>query len=127
MNVTPHDGSDCITERQTEHGYWWRYEHSDDEPLATLEAAIIVAGDVAAEEALKSGKTYFVARAACGVDAIYVFGIIYYCFLGGSALQPDYRDSAVMGRPQNPDRLGKISGQNKFPGIRGGQTRSSRS
>src|SRR5689334_1240216 len=65
MNVTPHDGSDCITERQTEHGYWWRYEHSDDEPLATLEAAIIVAGDVAAEEALKSGKTYFVARAAC--------------------------------------------------------------
>jgi hypothetical protein len=30
-------------------------------------------GDVAAEGARKSGKTYLVARAACGVDAIYNF------------------------------------------------------
>jgi hypothetical protein len=73
MNAAQHDGSDCITERHTEHGYWWRYQHSDDEPIATLEAAIMVAGDVAAEEARDSGKTYVLARAACGADAIYVF------------------------------------------------------
>jgi hypothetical protein len=39
----------------------------------TLTAAIIVAGEVAAQEARKSGKTYLVAGVACGGDAIYVF------------------------------------------------------
>jgi hypothetical protein len=63
----------CITEGDTPYGYWWRYQHSDDEPLATLEAAIMVAGDVAAQEARNSGKIYVLARAACGADAIYVF------------------------------------------------------
>jgi hypothetical protein len=48
MNATEDDGSDCITERDTQYGYWLRYTHSDNEPLATLEAAIMVAGDVAA-------------------------------------------------------------------------------
>ena len=33
----------------------------------------MVAGEVAATEARKRGNTYYVARAACGNDAIYVF------------------------------------------------------
>lgn len=73
MSDSPGNAPDCITERQTEHGYWWRYQHSDDEARDTLLAAIAVACEVAATEARKSGKTYVVARAACGVDAIYVF------------------------------------------------------
>jgi hypothetical protein len=64
---------DCITERHTEHGYWWRYQQSDGEARETLRAAIMIAGNVAATEARKSGKTFVVARAARGVDAIYVF------------------------------------------------------
>src|SRR5208283_113944 len=46
---------DCITERTDEHGYWWRYQHSNDEPRDTLTAAITIAGEVAANEARKSG------------------------------------------------------------------------
>ena len=34
----------------------------------------MIAGDVAAEEARKSGKTHVVARAARGADAIYAGG-----------------------------------------------------
>src|SRR5438874_3832365 len=49
---------DCITERTDAHGFWWRYEHSDDEPHETLIAAIQVAGHVAATEARKRGTTY---------------------------------------------------------------------
>jgi hypothetical protein len=64
---------DCITERTDEHGFWWRYQHSDDEPHETLIAAIRVAGHVAATEASRRGKIYVVARAAGGADAIYVF------------------------------------------------------
>jgi hypothetical protein len=73
MSAVHKDPPDCITERETPHGYWWRYTHSSDEPRDTLTAAIMVAGDVAAEEARRRGKTYVVARAACGADAIYVF------------------------------------------------------
>jgi hypothetical protein len=73
MSATHDDASDCITERETPHGYWWRYAHSDDEPQDTLTAAITIAGDVAATEARRRGKTYYVARAAYGADAIYVF------------------------------------------------------
>jgi hypothetical protein len=56
-----------------EHGFWWRYEHAADEPRDTLLSAIMIAGNVAAQEARSSGKSYAVARAATGVDAIYVF------------------------------------------------------
>jgi hypothetical protein len=70
---SPEYAPDCITERHTEHGYWWRYRHSDGEARETMRAAIMIAGGVAATEARKSDKTYVVARAACGVDAIYVF------------------------------------------------------
>ena len=71
--MSPSSKPDCVTERTDAHGYWWRYEHSHDEPHDTLLTAIVIAGDVAATEARKSGKTYLVARAASGVDAIYVF------------------------------------------------------
>jgi hypothetical protein len=64
---------DCITECHTAHGYWWRFTHSNDEPQATLTAAIMIAGDVAATEARKSGKTYLVASAKLPSPAIYVF------------------------------------------------------
>ena len=73
MSAMHDNGSGCITARETPHGYWWRYRHSDDEPQETLQAAIMIAGDVAATEARKRGKTYYVARAASGADAIYVF------------------------------------------------------
>jgi hypothetical protein len=64
MSTTPGNASDCIIERETPHGYWWRYQHSDDEPRDTLLAAIMVAGEVAATEARKRNKAYYVARAA---------------------------------------------------------------
>jgi hypothetical protein len=73
MSAAHANASDCITERETPHGYWWRYRHSDEESRDTLLAAIMIAGDVAATEARKRGKTYYVARAASGADAIYVF------------------------------------------------------
>ncbi|HKM69290.1 MAG TPA: hypothetical protein VJX94_04295 [Stellaceae bacterium] len=64
---------DCITERTDEHGYWWRYQHSNDEPRDTLTAAITIAGEVAANEARKSGKTYVVASTPMPAPAVYVF------------------------------------------------------
>jgi hypothetical protein len=74
-----------ITERDTPHGYWWRYQHAGDEPHETLLAAIMIAGDVAANEARKRGKTYCVARAASGHDAVYVFACDH----------PDARNAAI--------------------------------
>ena len=73
MTVTPATKPGCITERETPHGYWWCYQHSNSEPHDTLTTAIMVAGEVAATEARKGGKTYYVARAAFGNDVIYVF------------------------------------------------------
>jgi hypothetical protein len=73
MSVTHNNEAGCISERETPHGYWWRYRHADNEPEDTLLAAIRIAGEVAATEARKRGKTYYVARAASGEDAVYVF------------------------------------------------------
>ena len=73
MRATQDNESGCITARETPHGYWWRYQHSEDEPQDTLQTAIMIAGEVAATEARKRGKTYYVARAAAGTDTIYVF------------------------------------------------------
>lgn len=64
---------DCITERTDEHGYWWRYQHSDDEAHDTLTAAIMVAADVAAGEARRSGKPYVVASTPLPAPTVYVF------------------------------------------------------
>jgi hypothetical protein len=66
---TPH----CITERQTAHGDWWRHRHSYDEPDDTLTAAIVIAAEVAADEARKSGKTNVVASTPEPSAAVYVF------------------------------------------------------
>jgi len=73
MSAAQDNAPHCITERETPHGYWWRYQHSAGEPEVTLTTAIMVAGDVAATEARQRGKTYYVARAAAAPDAIYVF------------------------------------------------------
>jgi hypothetical protein len=73
MNPVHTPTVDCITARETPYGYWWRYQHSPGEPEETLAAVIMIAGDVAATEARKRSKTYYVARAATGADAIYVF------------------------------------------------------
>ena len=63
----------CITERETPHGYWWRYRHAAGEPQDTLTAAIMVAGEVAATEARRRGKTYLVASAPELRPEVYVF------------------------------------------------------
>ena len=73
MSAAPHDGPGCITERETPHGYWWRYAHSEGEPDDTLKAAIRVAGEVAATEARKRGKTYCVASTPQPMAAVYIF------------------------------------------------------
>jgi hypothetical protein len=73
MSATRDDKDRCITERETPHGYWWRYAHSQDEPDDTLKAAIRVAGEVAATEARKRGKTYYVASTPQPTAAVYVF------------------------------------------------------
>jgi hypothetical protein len=85
MSATPDRDYGPITERETPHGYWWRYSHSNDEPADTLTAAIMIAGDVAATEARRRGKTYLVARAASGADAVYVFACDH----------PDARNAAI--------------------------------
>lgn len=85
MSAAPHNAPNCITERETPHGYWWRYQHSEGEPEVTLTTAIMVAGDVAATEARERGKTYCVARAAAKPDAIYVFACDH----------PDARDASI--------------------------------
>jgi hypothetical protein len=66
------DNDHCITEKTTAHGYWWRYRHSQGEPQDTLTAAIMIASDVAATEARKTGKTYVVASTPQPSPAVYV-------------------------------------------------------
>ncbi len=51
----------CITDRRDTHDYYWHYTHSPGEPGETLEMAIRIAGEVAADQARKSGETYVVA------------------------------------------------------------------
>jgi hypothetical protein len=63
----------CITERQTDYGYWWRYTHSAGEPEDTWLAATGIAASVAAEEARKSGKTYLVLVSLEPLRAVFVF------------------------------------------------------
>lgn len=63
--------SETVLAYYDEYGYVWRYEHSDDEPDDTLEAAIMIAGDVASTEAAKDGKVYVIAAASAPSVAIY--------------------------------------------------------
>ena len=67
------DPGDSVTERHTAFGTWWRYTHAQDEPDDTLKAAIRVAGEVAATEARKRGKTYLVASTPLPMAAVYIF------------------------------------------------------
>jgi hypothetical protein len=53
-------------------GYVRRYEHTPDEPHDTLVAAIMIAGEVAGEEADKDGNTYVVAATNPPAVAVYV-------------------------------------------------------
>jgi hypothetical protein len=62
----------CITERRDAHGYYWRYTHSPGEPAETLDMAIMVAGEVAATEARKNGRTYVVASTRQPSPAVFV-------------------------------------------------------
>jgi len=63
----------CITERRSADGYYWRYTHSPGEPQDTLTAAIMMAVEVAAEEARNAGKTYVVASTPRPSPAVYIF------------------------------------------------------
>ena len=47
IDSEPASEGQCITEFMTPHGYWWRYRHSPGEPQQTLDAAIMIAGEVA--------------------------------------------------------------------------------
>ena len=49
-----------ITERTSDYGYYWRYDHPNHEPDETLDMAVRIAGIVAGTEARKSGHTYYV-------------------------------------------------------------------
>jgi hypothetical protein len=64
---------DCITERETPHGYWWRYQHSDDEPRDTLLASIQGGRRRRRHRSPQARQNACVARATSGADAIYVF------------------------------------------------------
>ena len=63
----------CITERASAHGLWWCYRHPENEPDGALTTAIDMARVVAAQEALKSGRTYLVASTPEPARAVYVF------------------------------------------------------
>ena len=52
--------SPVITERRDAHGYYWRYDHPSGEPGDTLDAAICIAVEVAADEARRARKTHYV-------------------------------------------------------------------
>ena len=62
----------CISERRDANGYYWRYTHSPDEPHDTLTAAIMIAAEVAAEEARKYGRTYVVGSTPSPSAAVFV-------------------------------------------------------
>jgi hypothetical protein len=67
------DPANCITERQTAFGYWWRTTHSGNEPDQTLIGAIKLAAHVAEQEARAAGKTFLVATSAERWPDVYVF------------------------------------------------------
>jgi hypothetical protein len=62
-------GAECITERVTPFGTWWRYTPSGDEPDATLVGDIKVAAHVAR----RGGKTFLVATSSARWPDVYVF------------------------------------------------------
>jgi hypothetical protein len=71
--MTASEKRHCITERETPYGYWWRYTHSQGEPENTFMAATAIAASVAADQAQKHGKTYFVSISDEPSRAVYIF------------------------------------------------------
>ena len=63
----------CIVEMQRPAGYWWRYRQSEGEPDKTLRGAMIIAADIAAEQARRIGERLIIASSAGPPAAIYVF------------------------------------------------------
>jgi hypothetical protein len=76
MEAATHDSTDlarCITEADTQFGYWWRYEPALHHPNDAITALIHIAKIVADAEARKTGKTYLVASSPQPGPALYVF------------------------------------------------------
>jgi hypothetical protein len=85
MSAARGDKHRCISERDTPHGYWWRYTHAKDEPDDTLKAATMIALSVARDQARKDGRTYLVASTPLPMAAVYIF----------ASGHPDARDAAI--------------------------------
>jgi hypothetical protein len=64
--------SESIVSYYDDHGFVFTYEHSDDEPHETLLAATAIAMNVAAEQAVKEGKTYVVASTTVPSYTVFV-------------------------------------------------------
>ena len=72
------EASEPIVSYQDDYGFVFIYEHSDDEPHETLLAATAIAMNVAAEQAVKEGRTYVVASTTVPLYTVFVlpFGFL---------------------------------------------------
>src|ERR1700677_3595955 len=64
--------SQSVVSYHDDYGFVFIYEHSDDEPHETLLAATAIAMNVAAEQAVKEGKTYVVASTTVPSYTVFV-------------------------------------------------------
>jgi hypothetical protein len=64
--------SECISEYRDDYGHIWSYTHTPDEPTDTLLAATAIAANVAADLAVKEGKTYIVAAATSPLVTVFI-------------------------------------------------------
>jgi hypothetical protein len=64
--------SQPIASYHDDYGFVFIYEHSDDEPHETLLAATAIAMNVAADQAVKDGKTYIVASTTAPSYTVFV-------------------------------------------------------
>jgi hypothetical protein len=88
MEAAIHDSADvarCITEADTEFGYWWRYQAAPHHPDEAITAMIHIAKTVADAEAHHAGKTYLVGSSPLPEPALYVFACDH----------PDARNAAI--------------------------------
>lgn len=67
--------SEPIVSYHDDYGFVFIYEHSDDEPHETLLAATAIAMNVAAEQAVKEGKTYVVASTTVPLHTVFVLPV----------------------------------------------------
>ena len=88
MEAATGDSADlarCITEIDTDFGYWCCYQPAPHHPDEAIEAMIYVAKVVAHAEARNSGKTYLVGSTPFPESSLYVF----------AADHPDARNAAI--------------------------------